>query len=87
MNARHAIRTYLSSVVAAERLGYRLATANRGWQAGYFASEHPRLAELKRGAFKAMLKEYSGTNMHYKRQLRLAALGIPDGGTPPLWSV
>jgi hypothetical protein len=87
MSARHAIRTYLSSVAAAEKLGYKLAAVGRGWQAGYFACNHPRLAELKRVAYKAMLKEYRGSNMHYKRQLRLAAAGIHDGGTPPLWLV
>jgi hypothetical protein len=79
---RHAIRTYLTSLEAVERMGYR-----RNRLAACYPWENPRVEELKRAAFKAMLFEYRGKNMHYKRQLRMAALGIPDGGTPPLWSI
>lgn len=81
------IRTFNSSKNAAVVLYNKLSNIGKGWQVGFYGFNHPRLEQLERAAYKAMLMAYKGDNMYYKRQLRMAALGIADGGKPPLWKV
>lgn len=85
--AVRAIRTLNSSIESSIRLYHKLSKLGKGWQVGFYGFNHPRLAELEKSAYKAMLMAYKGNNLYYKRQLRLAALGISDGGKPPLWKV